>query len=64
MIPLWMIEEHTESFIVRDANRQALGFSPPSRRGPHCDPDGTPRRRACRCSLSLMLLLRPVAAQR
>ena len=24
--PPWSIEEHTESFIVRDATRQALGY--------------------------------------
>jgi len=24
--PPWMIEEHRESFIVRDANGQALGY--------------------------------------
>ena len=24
--PPWIVEEHTESFIVRDANGQALGY--------------------------------------
>ena len=24
--PPWMIEEHAESFIVRDVNEQALGY--------------------------------------
>jgi hypothetical protein len=24
--PLWIVDEHTESFIVRDANGQALGY--------------------------------------
>jgi hypothetical protein len=36
--PPWIVEEHTESFIVRDNNGQALGYfyfeNEPGRRSP------------------------------
>ena len=44
--PPWMIEEHAESFIVRDANGQALGYVLLRRRAaaPLSDQPADPRR--------------------